>query len=75
MQLIRVVFPDPLGPIKPTNSPAVKEIDTRERAWSPPKFLLTFSICNIIAALCSAIDSGAHRHTGTRWAGFLGART
>jgi hypothetical protein len=47
IQLIRVVFPDPLGPIIPRISPSFTSKLTPFRAWTPPKALLTLLICKM----------------------------
>src|SRR5262245_17891113 len=40
MQLMSVVFPEPLGPIRPKRSPALTWSDTRSSAVNPPKRLV-----------------------------------
>jgi hypothetical protein len=41
-RLMKVVFPAPFGPIRPTISPSAMEKETSFTAVSPPKLLVTF---------------------------------
>ena len=41
MQLKQVVFPEPLGPMRPRISPSLTSKDTEFRAVKPPNFLVS----------------------------------
>src|SRR5262249_50449441 len=66
MQLMSVVLPEPLGPMRPKRSPCPTRRLTPPSAWKPPKRLVTSCTSRSVSALMRSTDASCPAPTRAR---------